>query len=120
MRCCQTTRYSTLQGGVPGLPSLYPGRVFTRLSLAWHKCNESQRPWPSVSVSVSLCLQIMRERVNDVNAFTRSKVLQVWATLCESDAIPKKTQPAVVELATVRLEDKSAQVQRESQQDPDS
>ena len=62
----------------------------------------------------------MRERVNDVNAFTRSKVLQVWATLCESDAIPKKTQPAVVELATVRLEDKSAQVQRESQQDPDS
>ena len=57
-------------------------------------------------------LQIMRERVNDVNAFTRSKVLQVWAILCESDAIPKKTQPAVVQLATVRLEDKSAQVRK--------
>ena len=57
-------------------------------------------------------LQIMRERVNDVNAFTRSKVLQVWATLCEADAIPKKTQPAVVELATVRLEDKSGQVRK--------
>jgi condensin complex subunit 1 len=57
-------------------------------------------------------LQIMRERVNDVNAFTRSKVLQVWAILCDNDAIPKKTQPAVVQLATVRLEDKSAQVRK--------
>ena len=57
-------------------------------------------------------LQIMRERVNDVNAFTRSKVLQVWAVLCEKDAIPKKTQPAVVLLATVRLEDKSGQVRK--------
>jgi condensin complex subunit 1 len=57
-------------------------------------------------------LQIMRERVNDVNAFTRSKVLQVWGILCDNDAIPKKTQPAVVQLATVRLEDKSAQVRK--------
>ena len=46
----------------------------------------------------------------DVNAFTRSKVLQVWSHLCDKDAIPKKAQPAVVQLATARLEDKSAQV----------
>ncbi len=45
-----------------------------------------------------------------MNAFTRSKVLQVWAFLCERDAIPTKAQPAVVQLATVRLEDKSGQV----------
>jgi hypothetical protein len=45
-----------------------------------------------------------------VNAFTRSKVLQVWAFLCERDAIPTKAQPAVVQLATARLEDKSGQV----------
>jgi hypothetical protein len=34
----------------------------------------------------------------------------VWAFLCERDAIPTKAQPAVVLLATARLEDKSGQV----------
>lgn len=55
-------------------------------------------------------LSILKERAHDVNAFTRSKVLQVWAHLCEHDGIPKKSQPAVVTLATARLEDKSGQV----------
>jgi hypothetical protein len=63
-------------------------------------------------VLLSLYRQILRERAHDVNAFTRSKVLQVWTFLCDKDAIPKKAQPAVVQLATARLEDKSAQVRR--------
>lgn len=59
-----------------------------------------------------LIISILKERALDVNAFTRSKALQVWAYMCENDAIPKKTQPAVVTLASVRLEDKSAQVRK--------
>ena len=35
--------------------------------------------------------------------------VQVWALLSDKDAIPKKMQPAVVQIAAVRLEDKSAQ-----------
>ena len=34
----------------------------------------------------------------------------MWAFLCDKDAIPTKAQPAVVQLATARLEDKSGQV----------
>ena len=64
--------------------------------------------WPSCTEP--LLRQILRERAHDVNAFTRSKVLQVWAFLCDKDAIPTKAQPAVVQLATARLEDKSGQV----------
>jgi condensin complex subunit 1 len=57
-------------------------------------------------------LSILEERFRDVNAYTRSKVIQCWSYLCEEKAIPLKTLPVVVELVIGRLMDKSAFVRK--------
>lgn len=57
-------------------------------------------------------LSILEERVYDVNAFTRSKVLQTWQTLVEAKAVPLAFLPSVTRLTCGRLRDKSAIVRK--------
>ncbi|XP_031473605.1 condensin-1 complex subunit CAP-D2 [Nymphaea colorata] len=57
-------------------------------------------------------LEIMLERCKDISAYTRSKVLQVWADLCEEHAVPIGLWNEVAEVAVGRLEDKSALVRK--------
>ncbi len=57
-------------------------------------------------------LSILEERFRDVNAYTRSKVIQCWSYLCEHKTIPLKTLPGVIELVIGRLVDKSAFVRK--------
>jgi condensin complex subunit 1 len=57
-------------------------------------------------------LSILEERVHDVHAFTRSKVLQTWQSLVEAKAVPLAFLPSVTKSAVSRLDDKSANVRR--------
>lgn len=57
-------------------------------------------------------LSILEERVYDVNAFTRAKVLQTWQTLVEAKAVPLAYLPSVTRLTCGRLRDKSATVRK--------
>ncbi|KAL2325982.1 hypothetical protein Fmac_025040 [Flemingia macrophylla] len=57
-------------------------------------------------------LEILLERCRDVSAYTRSRVLQVWAELCEEHSISIGLWNEVVEVAAGRLEDKSAMVRK--------
>ncbi|KAJ1401699.1 HEAT repeat associated with sister chromatid cohesion protein [Sesbania bispinosa] len=57
-------------------------------------------------------LEILLERCRDVSAYTRSRVLQVWAELCEEYAVSIGLWNEVAEVAAGRLEDKSAMVRK--------
>ncbi|CAN4109193.1 unnamed protein product [Withania somnifera] len=57
-------------------------------------------------------LEILLERCRDVSAYTRSRVLQVWAELCEEHSISIGMWNEVAEVAAGRLEDKSAIVRK--------
>ncbi|TKY53425.1 Condensin complex subunit 1 [Spatholobus suberectus] len=57
-------------------------------------------------------LEILLERCRDVSAYTRSRVLQVWAELCEDHYISIGLWNEVAEIAAGRLEDKSAMVRK--------
>ncbi|XAR69601.1 hypothetical protein NMG60_11001254 [Bertholletia excelsa] len=57
-------------------------------------------------------LEILLERCRDVSAYTRSRVLQVWAELCEEHAISIGLWIEVASIAAGRLEDKSAIVRK--------
>ncbi|XP_047172089.1 condensin-1 complex subunit CAP-D2 isoform X2 [Vigna umbellata] len=57
-------------------------------------------------------LDILLERCRDVSAYTRSRVLQVWAELCEEHSISIGLWNEVAEVAAGRLEDKSAMVRK--------
>lgn len=57
-------------------------------------------------------LEILLERCRDVSAYTRSRVLQVWAELCEEHAVSIGLWNEVVVVASGRLEDKSAIVRK--------
>ncbi|CAH9068843.1 unnamed protein product [Cuscuta epithymum] len=57
-------------------------------------------------------LEILLERCRDVSAYTRSRVLQVWAELCEEQSVPIGIWNEVAALASGRLEDKSAMVRK--------
>ncbi|KAK7279107.1 hypothetical protein RJT34_24151 [Clitoria ternatea] len=59
-------------------------------------------------------LEILLERCRDVSAYTRSRVLQVWAELCEEHSISIGLWNEVAEVAAGRLEDKSAIVRKSS------
>lgn len=61
-------------------------------------------------------LELLLERVNDVNSFTRSKVLQTWKELAEAKAIPVKLYSMVAAIAIERLDDKISQVRKFSLQ----
>ncbi|XP_043702705.1 condensin complex subunit 1 isoform X2 [Telopea speciosissima] len=57
-------------------------------------------------------LEILLERCRDVSAYTRSRVLQVWAELCEDHAVSIGLWNEVAVIAAGRLEDKSAIVRK--------
>lgn len=57
-------------------------------------------------------LEILLERCRDVSAYTRSRVLQVWAELCEEHSISIGLWNEVAVVAAGRLEDKSAMVRK--------
>ncbi|RDY13843.1 Condensin complex subunit 1 [Mucuna pruriens] len=57
-------------------------------------------------------LEILLERCRDVSAYTRSRVLQVWAELCEEHSISIGLWNEIAEVAAGRLEDKSAMVRK--------
>ncbi|KAG2687307.1 hypothetical protein I3760_09G045600 [Carya illinoinensis] len=57
-------------------------------------------------------LEILLERCRDVSAYTRSRVLQVWAELCEEHAVSIGMWNEVAEVAAGRLEDKSSIVRK--------
>ncbi|KAM7505318.1 hypothetical protein LguiB_004222 [Lonicera macranthoides] len=57
-------------------------------------------------------LEILLERCRDVSAYTRSRVLQVWAELCEEHSVSIGLWNEVVVVASGRLEDKSAIVRK--------
>ncbi|KAJ9181015.1 hypothetical protein P3X46_009191 [Hevea brasiliensis] len=57
-------------------------------------------------------LEILLERCRDVSAFTRSRVLQVWAELCEEHSVSIGFWNEVAAVAAGRLEDKSALVRK--------
>lgn len=57
-------------------------------------------------------LDTLLERARDVNSYTRARVLQTWAFLAESRAIPLGTYLAVSELAVGRLADKASGVRK--------
>lgn len=57
-------------------------------------------------------LEILIERCRDVSAYTRSRVLQVWAELCEEHAISIGLWNEVAVVAAGRLEDKTAMVRK--------
>ncbi|XP_018677159.2 condensin-1 complex subunit CAP-D2 isoform X1 [Musa acuminata AAA Group] len=57
-------------------------------------------------------LEILLERCRDVSAYTRSRVLQVWAELCEEHAISIGLWNEVAVVASGRLEDKTAMVRK--------
>lgn len=57
-------------------------------------------------------LEILLERCRDVSAYTRSRVLQVWAELCEQHCLSIGLWNEVAEVAAGRLEDKSSIVRK--------
>lgn len=62
------------------------------------------------------CLNILEEHILDVNAYVRSKVLQVWQNLCCEGAIPLAKQGKLLAAAALRLEDKSTNVRKQALQ----
>ncbi|XP_044478360.1 condensin complex subunit 1-like [Mangifera indica] len=57
-------------------------------------------------------MEILLERCRDVSAYTRSRVLQVWAELCEEHSVSIGLWNEVAEVAAGRLEDRSAIVRK--------
>ncbi|GLT95831.1 hypothetical protein SLE2022_134920 [Rubroshorea leprosula] len=57
-------------------------------------------------------LEILLERCRDISAYTRSRVLQVWAELCEEHSVSIGLWNEVAAVAAGRLEDKSAIVRK--------
>ncbi|MCO5547427.1 hypothetical protein L7F22_000876 [Adiantum nelumboides] len=61
-------------------------------------------------------IDVMMERSRDVSAYTRSKVLQTWAELCEEHALSIGLWNQVADMAAGRLEDKAAIVRKSALQ----
>ena len=57
-------------------------------------------------------LDLLVERVHDVSAFTRARVLQTWSAMAEKKAVPLSHWLVVADLAIGRLGDKSALVRK--------
>ncbi|CAL7943553.1 unnamed protein product [Xylocopa violacea] len=62
------------------------------------------------------CLNNLEEHILDNNAYVRSKVLQVWQSLCCEGAIPLARQGKLLAATALRLEDKSANVRKQALQ----
>ncbi|XP_014671209.1 PREDICTED: condensin complex subunit 1-like [Priapulus caudatus] len=57
-------------------------------------------------------LDRLEDHIHDVNAFVRSKVLQIWLRICNENAIPLPRQHELLKLVSGRLEDKSSNVRK--------
>lgn len=57
-------------------------------------------------------LEILLERCRDISAYTRGRVLQIWAELCEEHSVSIGLWNEVAAVAAGRLEDKSAIVRK--------
>ncbi|XP_022241936.1 condensin complex subunit 1-like [Limulus polyphemus] len=57
-------------------------------------------------------LDKLEDHIYDVNAFVRSKVLQVWHQLCTEKAVPLPRQDNLLHLITGRLHDKASSVRK--------
>lgn len=61
-------------------------------------------------------IDVMMERSRDMSAYTRSRVLQTWAELCEEHAVSIGLWNQVADMAAGRLEDKAAIVRKSALQ----
>ncbi|XP_077998535.1 condensin complex subunit 1-like [Glandiceps talaboti] len=59
-------------------------------------------------------LDILEDHIHDVNAFVRSKVMQIWLRLCHEKVVPLNRYKDVVALTIGRLEDKSSIVRKQA------
>lgn len=59
-------------------------------------------------------LDCLEEHIHDMNAFVRSKVLQIWQKLCLSKSVPISRMNHLLELAIGRLNDKSTNVKKQA------
>ena len=59
---------------------------------------------------------LKQDHIHDINAFSRSRVLQVWLHLCREKAIPLPRQRSVMSLTLGRLQDKSSIVRKNAVQ----
>ncbi|XP_062190372.1 condensin-1 complex subunit CAP-D2-like [Phragmites australis] len=91
--------------------------VLGKLSAKAFKDVEGDSSAPSIRLrSKQAMLEILIERCRDVSAYTRSRVLQVWAELCEENSISIGLWNEVASVASGRLEDKSAIVRKSALQ----
>jgi len=88
------------------------GRYLLSLSLE-PKLEEGKESESVVELKNSL-FDILLKRVDDVHAFSRSKVLQVWQTLVENRAVPLSLFPVLMHRVVERLRDKSSIVRKNS------
>jgi condensin complex subunit 1 len=76
---------------------------------------DSSSKKPSIDSLIHLrdeLLDILMERVRDINSFTRAAALRVWSTLLENEAIPVNRIGSVAEVGVDRLYDKTAVVRK--------
>lgn len=59
-------------------------------------------------------LDVLEDRMHDINSFARSHVLKMWYLLCEEGALPIHMLKRVTLIAVGRLQDKAAVVRRHS------
>ncbi|XP_006814852.2 condensin complex subunit 1-like [Saccoglossus kowalevskii] len=59
-------------------------------------------------------MDILEDHIHDVNAFVRSRVLQIWLRICNARAIPLSRHKDVMNLTIGRLEDKSSLVRKQA------
>ncbi|CAG2188708.1 CAPD2 [Mytilus edulis] len=59
-------------------------------------------------------LECLTEHIHDVNAFVRSKLLQIWWNIVNEKCLPLTWQDKVLTLVIGRLADKSSQVRKNS------
>lgn len=59
-------------------------------------------------------LDVLEDRMHDINSFARSHVLKMWYLLCEAGALPIHMLKRVTLIAVGRLQDKAAVVRRHS------
>eukprot|EP00808_Paulinella_micropora_P010470 g5042.t1 len=76
------------------------------------KEEDEEEEQESNSCTLEEMFTLLVERAHDVNAFARSKVMQVWLELVEANVLPKVKFLAVAQVALDRLMDKTVQVRR--------
>lgn len=107
-------------GGLSMLLELLNGESYTMRSGVLHAIGrliKHIRDVPDAQSTRDSMFDILIERAaRDVNAFTRSKALQVWTYLANERAIPHRLLGSIACISSSRLEDRTAIVRRASAQ----